>query len=317
MNSERRKTIRRKDYFTRSTDFYSENKRIKDRRQSVELEKKVISKIEVRSPYYALTNLEEIENGLKANIPIEQPLLNEVAPITSGETARHLAILGSCTIALQRNTAKCYYLATKATYQRHIDTITTKDLVGIAKVIDIEKRKAIAHTELRTRKNQLITSLVVEYSILSKEVFERQFKKYKLDLRKTNNGIDRQNFYKQFDFAPKFEKQERDVKTFNIGKIKPEMCMGHFPMYPALPVAFCSTMLINLAIRSIFKNEEKFYVESSFMTANNIVFSDTETFIRIKLLSCSDNLFHFQASIVEAETDKILMELNPLILRRC
>jgi hypothetical protein len=314
---EKRKNNRRANFYTRKTDIFNDNKRAEDRRESIVLEKKIIEKIEVRHPYFALSNFKEIENGLKANIPVEQPLWNEVEPITAGETARHLAILGSCEIALKRKSEKCFYLATKATYQRHINKIELKNLalIGTAKIIKLDKRKAMAHTELITSENHLITSLDVEYTILSSELFERQFKGYKLDLRKTDKSINRQNFYKQFAFDPELEKQKNDGILFDIGEIKPEMCMGHFPMYPALPVAFCSTMLINSAIRKIPQTKQKIYVESSIMTANSIIFAKSFSKISIKLLEQQDNLFVFQAAILEKNTNKILMELNPLKIR--
>jgi hypothetical protein len=315
---EKRENTRRINLYTRETDVFDCEKREKDRRASIALEKKIIEKIEVRSPYYSLSNFEEIENGLKASIPIEQPLLDEVEPITVGETSRHLAILGSCAIALKRNAEKSFYLATKATYQRHIDKIKLEnlELIGTAQVLNLDKRKATAHTQLITKENQVITSLDVEYTILSSEIFERQFKNHKLDLRQTNENISRQNFYKQFDFNPKLAKQTEDGIIFNIGEIKPEMCMGHFPMYPALPVAFSSNIVLNVAVnflkKILNKKNIKVVFKKIFVEALQIIFNKTDVIVELKLLDSNENVFVFSIKLIEKNNNKLLIEFNPV-----
>jgi hypothetical protein len=318
MNTEKRKSNRRKNFFTRSTDIYTNDRRVYDRRKSTKLKKEILSRIQVQAPYYALKNLEKIENGLKASIPIEQPLINETEPITVGETSRHLAILGSCAIALNRKAGKCYYLATKAIYKRYITKIDTKDLIGIAKVKDIEKRKAKAHTELRTIKNQVITSLDVEYIILSQFLFDRQFKTHKLDLRKKKNNPSRQNFYKQFNFKPKVAKQENHDITFNIGKIKPEMCMGHFPMYPALPVAFTANISLNLVskfLQTILNNTNiKIVFKSIFVQALELIFVNIDLNIELKILERDGNKFIVSIKIIDKCKNKLLIIFSPVHL---
>ncbi|MFC1512790.1 hypothetical protein ACFL4S_01950, partial [bacterium] len=123
-------------------------------------EKDVFEKIAVRTPYYALKNLKQEGDEVKAIIPIEQPLEMEIPPITAAEAARHLAVLGSCagSFCLNSGNEKRFYIATAGNMQRVTNNVTSKFpyLYGTAKSVMLNKRKAISDTRIETPEGEVI-----------------------------------------------------------------------------------------------------------------------------------------------------------------
>jgi len=150
--------------------------------------KEIFERIEIRDPYYALDDVTLYSNGMvTAKIPVEQPLGMEIPPITAAEAARHLAILGSCAIALTANfdKEKHFYLALKGDMKRIIykEMLKKPDyLYGVATVQAIDKRKALVTTELMTTKDEVIYKMDVEYYILTGRLFARQYQMFQQDL---------------------------------------------------------------------------------------------------------------------------------------
>ncbi|MCP4481318.1 MAG: hypothetical protein GY817_00615 [bacterium] len=310
---EQRQNLRRQQQYTRETDIYQNNQRNQKRRKNDVLEKEILSKIAVNLPYFALNNLEETVDGFfKANIPIEQPLGCEISPITAGETSRHLAILGSCAIANneKKKSAKNYHLATKAIYKRHLTNVKFEKLFGIAKIEEVNKRTKKAYTQLINEKQEIITTLDVEYTLLSKKLFEKQFQDYKIDLRNNNKNLDiqknRQNFYTKLLNLPSIENSDDLSFSVDLGVINSDMCMGHFPKYPAFPVAFSANIITSLSAvflkeNIIKKNNIKILGKSSVIHAYQLLFAGTDIQIKCRLKNQKGNIFTFEAHFLNKE----------------
>ncbi|MCP4482564.1 MAG: hypothetical protein GY817_07325 [bacterium] len=315
---ERRNSVRRFDFLIRKTDLFESEKRLQERRESVLFGQKLLSRIAVKPPYYALKNLEKVDGSLKASIPIEQSLGNETSPLTAGETSRHLAILGSCALAEKNTNDFSYYLAVKAVYRRHIKEIKADYLIGVSEAKMLNKRKGKAFNKLLNEKNEVITTLDVDYTIISQNLFERQFKKHKRDMRHSyisESFFNRQNFYKCLFEIPNAKIQD-DILTLDIGEVKPEMCMGHFPFYPAMPVAFLSQILFNVSInylKTVLKKKNiKVVLHEGNINAFALVFSGKHIKVKVQLLDQVKNIFIFFSQLIEQETSKLLIELNNL-----
>ncbi|MCP3659163.1 MAG: hypothetical protein GY830_02130 [Bacteroidetes bacterium] len=221
-------------------------------------EENLFSTIEIRKPYFALKEIEISKDILNAEIIPEQSLINEFSPITAGEASRHLAILGSCSLALkpELKNNKHYFLATKAVLKR-IDNnpLPYKTSLRLeASSVTTAKHQGKAHSVIKTDLNVPIYSLECDYLIMKKNIFQRQYKDNKLELRnkKRRTFVDykkfmplRKNPYKTEDVSENITniKINGNILTGSLKNTNADLCMGHFPQYPAMPVAFVSSYL--------------------------------------------------------------------------
>jgi hypothetical protein len=218
------------------------------------------SLIDVRPPYYALHSVDAPSpSEIRAQVRREHPLGHEVGPLAAAEAGRHLAILGACACSRVREPAALhYYLAHRARIIGHRDLTAehAREFTASARVVSSTAREARAHTQLRAvGSDSLLYELDVTYKVLARPVFERLFAAHRRDLRaKPRDGVigeradieRRANPYR--DLLPlDILQRSADGVRAELAEIKPEMCAGHFPMYPALPVAILMHSLNSLS----------------------------------------------------------------------
>ncbi len=203
------------------------------------VEERALRRISVTRPYFDLRDLEETGTGtVEATIPPQPTVAPEAGAIEAAQVARHLAILGSCSVALARDDDdRHHYLATKAHYTRmaNAPAAVTGNLRAKAIGSWVDRRTARALVTLATEGGQGLNLLDVEYTVLAPRMFSR-----------LNPPID-------LDAIDGLEPTNELVETIDggvrvgAGPIPVEMCAGHFPDYPAAPVAIVMGRLCRAA----------------------------------------------------------------------
>lgn len=283
-------------------------------------EQDVYKKISVRAPYFALQNIEKIGNKFVAKIPIEQPLNSELGIIGTGEIARHLAILGAIALGFSYNETNDFYydLAYYAEYNR-TGEIQSKQLKGVATCNLENKREGVAFTKLITDTNEEVANLLVRYYLLPRKIFERQFKDKWRDLRKNDratvchlNNQFRDNIYsKMLEFVSL--KVTKTEAIACIDNLSPYLCMGHFPLYPAFPVAFASsikTYLCGLVLRNIFSDNINFFAKNSIVNAYKLAFAGSSIKIVARLIDVQKDEFIFNTETIDNTNNEVIMNLK-------
>lgn len=200
---------------------------------------RALARISVAPPYFDLTDLDEVGAGIvEATVPSHPTTGSEAGAIEAAQVARHLAILGSCAIALSRDDdARHHYLATRAHYSRLANAPRTVDGPLRARAIGswVDRRTARAVVTLTTADGQGLNLLEVEYTVLAPRMFAR-----------LNPPIDLDSLA---DVSPRPATVEQlsDGVRVDAGPIPVEMCAGHFPDYPAAPVAIVMGRLCEAA----------------------------------------------------------------------
>lgn len=218
------------------------------------------SLIDVRPPYYALHSVSAPSTGeVRAQVRREHPLGHEVGPLAAAEAGRHLAILGACACSSVREPATLhYYLAHRARIIGHRDPAAenAREFTVSARAVSSSVREARAHAALRAvGSDSLLYELEVTYKVLARPVFERLFAAHRRDLRSQprdgaiGERVDierRKNPYRNSLPLDITQRSAEGVRAV-LAEIEPEMCAGHFPMYPALPVAILMDSLHSLS----------------------------------------------------------------------
>jgi hypothetical protein len=210
------------------------------------VEQRALERISVRSPYFDLRQLSELGSGIvSAEVPLTEPSAPETGAIEAAQVARHLAILGSCAAALAReDDARHHYLATKAHYSRlsNAPAVATGPLQAEAIASWVDRRTARALIKLTTASGQGLHLLDVDYTVLTPKMFSRFNPPIETDLGGAPPSI----------LGPEADGELQPVEIpdglrLDCGIITPDDCAGHFPDYPAAPVAIVMGRLCRAA----------------------------------------------------------------------
>lgn len=236
----------------------------------------------VTKPYYALQNVHFLSNGLlEAQVIIENRHSGETPPLSASEAGRHLAILGSVALAIENPIPlKHYYLATGAILNRKkessqiafFNSNTPLTLQAEVLEMDISAKKGVVKTQAYTQDGLLIYDLVVSYSILKADLFQKLFRRNCIHslLPETHNPYTVNcPLYHITSFGNKLEA--------SLGVIQPSQCVGHFDQYPAMPIAIlCSAMLrlggLNIG-EYLGKEDVTYAVRYGDLQANRLAFA--------------------------------------------
>ncbi len=225
----------------------------------------------MRPPYFDLGELRETGEGIvTADIPLTPATGTEVGAMEAAQVARHLAILGSCAAALGRSDdARHHYLATKAHYARLSNAPATTDEALTAEAVAswVDRRSARALIKLGTVSGQGLNLLDVEYTVLSPKMFAR-----------FNPPV-------ELPEEPVAEEAELDELPFDVtyhdgglrvdcGPVPASLCAGHFPDYPAAPVAIVMGQLCRAAglglAQHVGRDDVAYRVEEGHVTAQKL-----------------------------------------------
>lgn len=271
--------------------------------------------IDVHEPYYALKDvIVYAGNFATASIEVEQPLGDEIFPIGAAEACRHLAILGSVCCALSNPVKqKHYYLAHRGTYKRAIEKThyTGKKLVATATCTFFSKRMANIKACLLDEDNQLICGIENSFHVVPHAIFERLYYNFHKEI--PDFGL--KNPYRQ-------KKQLFDVQfsalsaSASLGKIQDDYCAGHFPHFPAMPVAILMNTLLDLAAAYIHHitgdKSLKMYVREMTLLADNLGFSGEIVVLHVKQEAYTNNRFKLRCTATSTD-NKSVGDVNVII----
>ncbi|MFC0212270.1 hypothetical protein ACFFK0_07320 [Paenibacillus chartarius] len=265
----------------------------------------ILSLIDVQPPYYALQNLFiDDHHAAYASIEVEQSLGKEAGPISSGEIGRHLAILGSCSVAsLNPVKSKHYYLASKAVLRRNPavrqgGTATRHKLYGVAAGKMISGKSAAASCYIQDHTGHILYYLEVMYHVVKEETFKRANRKFQMQ----NIFHDASpNPYKHLLPLRNIEKSIPLVKA-ELGMIEPAWCYGHFAELPVLPIARLMSQLIQTAgIHAAHlhgDDEITFQVLSGNAQADQLAFAGDHIQVQSELTYARDEIYWFDCKAV-------------------
>lgn len=249
-------------------------------------EAELFGRIEIRDPYFALHQVRRLgESTLQAKIRVEQPLPGEVPPISAGEAARHLAILGACSASLLNPASgKHYYLAYHAEMERvglrSISPTAWLTVTSSAKILP--GRIAISWGLLQTMDGEDVYRLETRYQVVPENVFSRKFLKHRQDLRGKDRPMEseekgramRRNPYKRE--LPMLQKElSRERIQMEFGPLTPEHCMGHFPRFPAMPTALLMyglTRTAGLLMAHRSGSKDPYFIKRGSVRSRRLVF---------------------------------------------
>lgn len=242
--------------------------------QTVDI-KNIGDRVAVHPPYLAFRSLEiDEDTTLYGTFVPEQPIGFEEGPVTAAEIGRHLAILGACAASCAGSPVLTYHLATEAHYKRLCDPLSTADgqtLRASAKILKQERRDLVVDTAVFAG-NQF-ASLRVRYQVLTAPIFTRMFQQFR-NLG-SSSAFSAQSPYVSL-LPLRFDAPGHESVFAHSDALLPDACAGHFPDYPAWPVALvmhCLGRVSTNLLHHLTKRPLTYTVLEADMYADTLVFA--------------------------------------------
>lgn len=190
---------------------------------------RLLRRICVSAPYFALETLSYASRQFQASAVADLPLGPEAGPMGSTELSRHAAIAGLCCAALaQDDDRRRFYLAQRAEYTSfQVAAPYGSRVTFTAQLRSLDKRSARASISARVGETP-VALLEADYTILTEYAFERLFRnrqrpttaQTEMNVQMTGVSV-----------------IENDRALLEVAEVPEVACAGHFENYPALPVA--------------------------------------------------------------------------------
>ncbi|WP_300001371.1 hypothetical protein [uncultured Cedecea sp.] len=260
----------------------------------------------VQKPYFAFQKLWQDGTALVGNFAGEQPLGNEIGPLTTGEMGRHMAILGSCAAVALHNGSEGYYLATKAHLIRKDTRQHSEDNLfhASAQVMNIDKRTLKASIQVWNK--EPLAELICEYTLLSPALFQRKFQNYASD----NVSIPLSSPYQHVLPLYNLTFEEGKLDAF-AGPLSPQQCAGHFFGYPCWPVAIIAQTAFQVTgelIKKQYGETARFCVQDLKLSADKLMKADSILKFSIEIMPAPEpsgliksvvNVYHDNERVVQ------------------
>lgn len=246
----------------------------------------ILHLIDINPPYFAFDGLQKHSNGtVSAELPVQQPLGNEQGPISAAEASRHLAIMGVCSCALANPVKqRHYYLAYKGIYERVSEPKENATLYARAECISVDRKKAEALAFLEDEFGTTVIVLRVYYHVILDTTFERLYKsnfQERPDFKLTNPYTIAHPLENEYFF-------ENEVHA-SMGTVPAYFCAGHFPQYPALPVAILVYNLFRLSAvlldHLVEGQNTPCLIRQYEIEADNLAFAGSKVDLSVKYIS--------------------------------
>ncbi|MFM0068719.1 hypothetical protein [Paraburkholderia aspalathi] len=258
-------------------------------------------RIAVQPPYFAFRRLRAGAPGeIYGEFVAEQPLGHEAGPITAAEVGRHLAILGSCAAA-QTHRDRVYYLAVHARYVRlrePLATVQDQLLYARARVTQLDRRSLAVQAHVFA--GSPFAQLSVRYQVLSEPLFDRMFAEYKNE----NDFIEASDSSPYAQVVPlRFETPSTSQLTAHSGQLSVHECSGHFPHYPAWPVAivaYCTFQVLSRLLDYLRGSVSSYDVMTVQLTAHKLIASTTAVSFVVTCIGedANSHCFDFNCDVV-------------------
>ncbi len=201
------------------------------------------SRICVRRPYYALSDVSLEGLELHATALAESPAYSEVGPMPAAELGRHAAIVGLTLAAChQTDDRRRYYLARRAECRyAPNDAPYGSPVRFVGRLLDLDKRSTRSAV-IAEAGGVALASFDIDYTVLTESAFERLFRVY---ARATPPAASPYGSLLTTEWSGDASGAEQVVESLPV-----DACVGHFDGHPALPVAVLMGQLSFLAGRA-------------------------------------------------------------------
>jgi acyl transferase domain-containing protein/NAD(P)-dependent dehydrogenase (short-subunit alcohol dehydrogenase family)/acyl carrier protein len=221
-------------------------------RRPEDLREYFLSRICVQPPYFQLFDFVRDGDWVEASVRPVAPTDGEDDLVSCAESARHLAIVGSCAVSLKSPfDGKVYYPVHRAySTQMGADASDVEDThrSGIletalvrARCISFDKAasRATAECELLDLERRVVSRLIVDYHVIPSIDFVRLFAARAETTRENSDD----NPYES-SVSPAIRRVTSDIFSMELGPIDPSACLGHFVGYPALPLSIMTRHVV-------------------------------------------------------------------------
>lgn len=254
----------------------------------------LLERISVVAPYLALANIAVEEDGVHASIPPCNDTGREVGPIPTAEASRHLALLGSLAAArAQEAPGRHYYLAYQGVVRRADEAgEVATGLSGVARFSGRDRLRTSASACMYGAGGELLFELDAQYLVLSPTAFEMLYED--LVERQQEAGALRPDEGEDVSTRYRSPSPSRLEATVRFGE---HVCLGHFPGFPALPVArlaglFNQGVLRWLAARGSYA-EARFQLTCGQIDASRLLLPGDEICVTIDASDLGDSRHSF------------------------
>ena len=234
----------------------------------------ICARIAVQPPYFAFTRLDAMpDSTVYGEFTPEQPLEYEKGPITAAEIGRHLAILGSCAAAVLSDDLNVYYLATNASYRRLRSTEPTscrRPLKARARIAQQSRRTLVA--EATVSDETPFAELTTHYQIMPGLVFDRVFAEHRVP--SVQPPLYQSPYATLLPLT--FDTPIGLSLLAHSAPLHPSACSGHFPDFPAWPVALIMHSLERTAgrlLHHLAAREIAYTVTQADLSADRVAFA--------------------------------------------
>ncbi len=276
----------------------------------------ILQLIDVHPPYFALHEIRTYpDQTVSAKVQVEQPAGCETGPVSFAEASRHMAILGSVSCALANPVkSKHFYLASRGTYHRSAAAIspTSRFLAVQARCFYLEKREAGARCRLLDEHNNLIAEITVYFHVIPYPVFERLYKIH----YKSAPDFSSPNPYRKKNELLDLQCSPQQASA-SLGIIRDQYCAGHFPHFPALPVAILMSSLLDLATAYIqfMTNTQaiSISVKNVSLVADNLGFAGEYLHLFLNMVARNGNIYTllcYAITDTNKKTGEIIAEIE-------
>jgi len=270
------------------------------------------SLFEVSSPYYALDREEISQPGsVTACVHPVQSLGYEQGPVTAAEAGRHLTILGACACGSLYDDASAHgFLPERLRLlslsdgdaPTHSAPLTAAAWSG-AHTHSGSTARAHAVLSVSATGERLFEAEVL-YRVMSRAAFARVFAPHRRELRKEPQpqsaayfaGL-RGNPYRDPLPLEITRRTPASVRA-RLRRVTPELCSGHLPQYPALPVPSLMHGLWSLcgdALRLRYGHAARYRVLCADVSAQRLAFVGERVFFEAAFVRSVDEREHYQA----------------------
>lgn len=271
----------------------------------------ICNRINVHKPYFAFQELWRENDSIVGSFIPEQPMLDEIGAVTTGEIGRHLAILGSCAGVILQNSPDGYYLAMKGHMKRnkHSPCPPDEKLFAGAQIISINDRSLTVAARIWGKEQ--IAELTCVYAVVPEKFFKQKFKDYANE----DLSIPESSPYKQpVEFRQL--KLEDDTLEISVGPLEPQQCSGHFQSYPCWPVAIISQTAFQAAselIKNKYGADTRYEVHDFQLSAEKLVSSDSILTLHIQIESVPGETGLVSNKVIVYHGDDVVANLKSIL----
>jgi hypothetical protein len=217
----------------------------------------------VQPPYFSLEQVEADGEWLQAEVEPVAPSPVERALVGVAETARHLAILGSCAVRrAMGGSGRIYYPVARARMLAGSpelrDEAAPLEVRVRARCRSVDERasRALADTELRTMDGRLLARFEMTYHVIPRRDFEVLFSEHAQPTHESG-GHDPYGTPAESSPYSSTERSDGSSMTVDLGAIEPSACLGHFVGYPAYPVSMMARDAVAAVAAAVREREAR------------------------------------------------------------